>query len=80
MYFLKVKKEVRCPLLQMHLSVPLTAAVSVVGGLVTYSVIPKFRDMFVKVGSWFSLLVSFSPMVNIVKDSRCFPPGIIVFW
>jgi len=34
----------------MHLSVPLTAAVSVVGGLVTYSVIPKFRDMFVKAG------------------------------
>jgi len=35
---------------EMHLSVPLTAAVSVVGGLVTYSVIPKFRDMFVKAG------------------------------
>jgi len=34
----------------MHLSVPLTAVVSVVGGLVTYSVIPKFRDMFVKAG------------------------------
>jgi len=34
----------------MHLSVPLTAAVSVVGGLITYSVIPKFREMFVKAG------------------------------
>lgn len=37
-------------MLQMHLSVPLTAAVSVVGGLITYSVIPKFREMFVKAG------------------------------
>jgi len=32
----------------MYFSLPLTSLVSVVGGLITYSIIPKFRDMFIK--------------------------------
>jgi len=34
----------------MYFSVPLTGLVSVLGGLITYSIIPKFRDTFLKAG------------------------------
>ena len=33
----------------MYFSLSLTALVSVLGGCLTYSIIPKFRDMFIKV-------------------------------
>lgn len=34
----------------MYFSLSLTALVSVLGGCLTYSIIPKFRDMFIKAG------------------------------
>jgi hypothetical protein len=37
--------------LQMYFSLPLTGLVSLLGGLITYNIIPRFREMFVKV-SW----------------------------
>ena len=35
--------------LQMFFSLSLTGLVSILGGIITYSIIPKFRDMFIKV-------------------------------
>ena len=38
-----------CLVSRMYFSLSLTALVSVLGGCLTYSIIPKFRDMFIKV-------------------------------
>ena len=33
----------------MFFSLSLTGLVSILGGIITYSIIPKFKDMFIKV-------------------------------
>ena len=41
--------------LQMFFSLSLTGMVSIFGGILTYSIIPKFRDMFIKVEEQFNI-------------------------